>query len=94
MRDYLRRHAEKNRLRVRAYRAKNVDEVREKDRARGFRGDPVKVQARNAARVLDPEPCEGCGAGEAVRHHDDYSKPLEVRWLCRTCHGIEHRRYP
>ena len=38
-----------------------------------------------------PKPCENCGSLPTHAHHDDYNKPLEVRWLCRTCHGIRHR---
>jgi hypothetical protein len=31
-------------------------------------------------------PCEICGE-KAQAHHDDYSKPLDVRFLCRTHHA-------
>jgi hypothetical protein len=37
------------------------------------------------------QPCEKCGADNAEKHHDDYKKPLEVRWLCRACH-VEHHK--
>jgi hypothetical protein len=35
-------------------------------------------------------PCEVCGKPKAHGHHDDYSKPLEVRWLCQKHHMQHH----
>jgi len=54
--------------------------------------DPEKRKARNAARKLERQPCEVCGDLNVHAHHDDYSKPLDVRWLCRSHHGAVHRR--
>lgn len=32
--------------------------------------------------------CEvlGCGSSNTQPHHEDYSKPLDVRWFCREHH--------
>lgn len=35
--------------------------------------------------------CEVCGETKAHAHHDNYSKPLEVIWLCSTHHRERHR---
>ena len=36
-------------------------------------------------------PCETCGSKHSQAHHYDYSKPFEVKWLCRKCHWQEHK---
>lgn len=57
---------------------------------------PEKFQARKltsqaiASGRLMRQPCEGCGATPADAHHDDYSRPLDVRWLCEACHAAHH----
>lgn len=38
------------------------------------------------------QPCEMCGAQSVQAHHDDYVKPLEIRWLCRSCHRKHHEK--
>lgn len=40
---------------------------------------------------ITKQPCEVCGALKVDAHHDDYSKPLNVRWLCRPHHHEVHR---
>jgi len=48
------------------------------------------VAAAVAKGQLIRQPCE-CGRQETDAHHDDYSRPLDVRWVCRRCHqGLPH----
>lgn len=46
--------------------------------------------------TLKEQPCEICGApsSETAAHHEDYSKPLDVRWFCPVCHYRHHRGLP
>lgn len=66
---------------VNAYRARHP--VRQKARI-------IAAKAVKSGR-LRVEPCEigvDCD-GPMESHHDDYSKPLEVRWFCRRHHRAE-----
>jgi hypothetical protein len=58
---------------------------------------PEKNRARRAlGRALtkgkiQKQPC-ACGNTRAHGHHEDYSKPLEVTWLCASCHSKLHHQ--
>lgn len=76
-------------------RKKSLSERQRKLRAT----QPIKVAARQAVSravrsgLLHKQPCEKCGCTKVDAHHDDYSKPLDVRWLCRKHHLMEHGNY-
>lgn len=46
------------------------------------------IQSGQLARL----PCEVCGDHKTHGHHDDYGKPLNVRWLCPAHHREHHAR--
>ena len=44
---------------------------------------------------IKKEPCCVCSSTENLHaHHSDYSKPLEVKWLCAGCHHRIHANFP
>lgn len=73
---------------------------RKKLQAREYRKNPelkIKFDARDAVTkalkkgTLKKQPCQVCGAN-AQAHHPDYTKPLNVVWLCRKHHIEEHKK--
>lgn len=42
---------------------------------------------------IEKTPCAGCGRTDDLEmHHRDYDKPVEVIFLCHTCHSLEHKQ--
>ena len=71
---------------------KSYEKFPEKWRARAKFKYAIKT-----GKITRPEFCENfslssvkCSEGVVHGHHEDYSKPLDVRWLCRSCHNKVH----
>ena len=82
---------EKNRYREpkrRAAAARYLQGIRERNPQKAIAWDATSNAIRD--RRLASQPCEVCGSAKVEAHHDDYSKPLEVRWLCRMHHLVHH----
>ena len=94
---YGRKHYLKNRerrsIQIKKYQksaaGRRVQKITSENNRRKF---PEKYQARQevlkALRkgILVKQPCEVCGEVKVEAHHEDYSKPLEVNWLCEKHH--------
>jgi len=60
------------------------DEHLRRDRCRSYSANAVKD-----GRLIK-KPCEDCGSPDSQMHHLDYTKPLDVAWLCRPHHMRRH----
>ena len=81
---------------VRRYREENP----ERELATRIKSCERKPTHKNAYMAVDaalrcgvlirPQVCSGCGCPDTEHrieaHHHDYTKPLDVIWLCPTCH--------
>ena len=50
------------------------------------------IQYRVAAGKIKREPCERCGDTPTHAHHEDYSRPHDIVWLCHKCHFEIHKQ--
>lgn len=98
------RRSEWNRARERG----EVVKAREVRHAEVYRNNyPEKTRAKKLlalavkrGEIQRPTACPSCGDESRGRdgrtliqaHHHDYSKPLEVQWLCVNCHAEAHSK--
>lgn len=78
----------------REWQKKNIERLRVLEKERG-RKDRAKFPERHRGNChgcrIPAKPCFVCGSFENIeRHHPDYSRPLEVTFLCRQHHKRLH----
>jgi hypothetical protein len=95
---------ERKALRMRVRKARRANPVKHADdnatKHEWNSRNPAKraalIATSNAIRdgkLTRPDACERCGeACKPVAHHSDFAKPLDVLWICTTCHGQLMRR--
>lgn len=88
----------KNKNHHKDYYKRNREKLIERTKER-FRLNPIKVSARaavtyaiKAGNIIKPDQCELCERHARLEaHHCDYSKKLDVMWICRKCHVDWHK---
>lgn len=90
-------HREENIDRIRAY-DRSRGGRQSYEYVKGYRKSHPKAAIAHGAvayhlRVgnIARKACEVCGSEKSVAHHDDYDKPLVVRWMCQAHHAQWHR---
>ena len=84
-----------------AYRKTEAGKLtRKREHLKARENSPEKYKARymvkNAIRdrkLKKRNSCELCHNSPTHGHHEDYSKPLDVIWLCPGCHQKLHNSY-
>lgn len=95
------RNKESISLKAKEYASKPEVKSRIAERFREYRKEPefaFKERARSAVnhairdgKLVNPNRCSIClSVGYSEAHHDDYSKELDVIWVCKQCHEDIH----
>jgi hypothetical protein len=85
-----RRYHRARRARLIGYKAKESAKYRTKN-YRKYHAQQILNYAIKAGKIKRSV-CEVCGAVKTHGHHDNYSFPLRVRWLCPVHHNQAHKK--
>ena len=78
--------------RVRSGKDKQTRDLLRKEKPEVLKAKDAANNAIRSGRLIRKYNCEICGEGGLIhKHHEDYSKPLEVCWLCPKCHKGVHK---
>lgn len=91
-REYYHQHRTERLAHDREYYRKNRERILARQK-RYYEQNKIKRAAKKKAWYYIPlgDKCEKCGSRENLeRHHPDYTNPLEVQTLCRSCHALLH----
>ena len=93
-REYRARPEVKARAKARRKTRNKIASIRLANNARNRNHPGKKAWDRIRRRVtwgtLKRQPCVFCGAPNSHAHHEDYSKALEIVWVCRKHHAAIH----
>ena len=84
--DYNKKYKKKNIVKMRKIWIKNSKDYRKKY--------PEKIKAHSLSQMIKiplGKMCEKCNKNLAAqKHHEDYSKPYEIKFVCVQCHNDIH----
>lgn len=84
--EYLSRPEVRARIAERFREYRKDDDFLFKEKARGVLNKRVKT-----GKIEKPSACQVCGkSGYVEAHHHDYTRPLDVVWVCKQCHEDIH----
>ena len=85
---YAQKHYIEYRQKIIEYQKQYAKKYPSKARARGIVKNHIKY-----GKIKRPTICSCCNRKDVIHaHHEDYSKPLEIIWLCASCHRLLHKR--
>lgn len=88
--EYKAKYNIENKEKLAEYKAKYFPEYRTKNKEKIVARAALMSQIKSGGLVR-PENCSICGIKcKPDGHHHNYSRPLDVTWLCRSCHQQIH----
>jgi len=105
-REYARKNRSSVNAEKERWRRKNIDKVRQiqvrcNKKRKETQGNHVTMiqrvhrlvyKAVKSGKILKPNLCSLCHIPTRINaHHEDYSNPLDVVWLCHACHIARHK---